>query len=297
MKTNFTFKKFFLRKEGWLTVLIAAIFFFFGCYEFKKIDQPTEAYNNSSFEVNIVMGRDADPTNDFTLTDGSLADTGLLGILLPVGWTIKDSIHFEIHAADSLPDGNGTMQHASEDYSSEGYLLYDAQQSQALTDSADVVPEGYYWWGAKTWADLTFLDSIFFTVKIFTNDTTGTFYLQYAVGDEDSPNRIPYDLECISEPTPITITENPETGIKSFSEKISVSVYPNPTHGLLYIELNNYRNELIDMMIYDSYGRTVVKHKLQSENNSYDLSKLAPGAYFVRLQSGNNVMSKKILIY
>ena len=296
MKTNFTFKNFFLRKEGWLTVLIVALFFFFGCYEFKVVDQPTEAYNNSSFDVSIIMGRDADASNDFTIgTD--LIDTGLVGILLPVGWTVKDSIYYEIHAADSLPNGSGVMQHASQDFSSQGYIVHDAQQSQALTDSADVIPEGYYWWGGKTLGDLQYLDSIFFTITIFTDDKTGTFYMQYAVGDEDSPTRTPYDPECITEPMAIDITENPNTGVNSFAEKVSVSVYPNPTHGLLYVELNNYRNDVVDMMIYDSYGRTVVKHQLQSEKNSYDLSKLAPGAYFVRLQSGDNVISKKILLY
>lgn len=295
MKTNFTFKNFFLRKEGWLTVLVAALFFFFGCYEFKVVDQPTEAYNNSSFDVSIIMGRDADASNDFTIgTD--LIDTGLVGILLPVGWTVKDSIYYEIHAADSLPDGNGVMQHATEDFSSQGYIIHDAQQSQALTDSADVVPEGYYWWGGKTLGDLQYLDSIFFTVTIFTDNKTGTFYLQYAVGDEDSPTRIPFDPECITEPMAIDITENPNTGINVFTENINVSVYPNPTHGLLYIELSRYNNP-VDLMIYDSYGRTVVKHLLQSERNSYDLSKLAPGTYFVRLQSGDNIISKKILLY
>jgi hypothetical protein len=295
MKTNFTFKNFFLRKEGWITVLVAALFFFFGCYEFKVVDQPTEAYNNSSFDVTIIMGRDADPTNDFTIgTD--LIDTGLVGILLPVGWTVNDSIYYEIHAADSLPDGNGVMQHASEDYSTQGYIVHDAQQSQALTDSADVVPEGYYWWGGKTLGDLRYLDSIFFTITINTDDKTGTFYLQYAVGDEDSPTRIPYDPECITEPLAIEITQNPNTGVNSFAEKVDVSVYPNPTHGLLYIELNSYSNP-VDLMIYDSYGRTVVKHQLLSEKNSYDLSKLASGTYFVRLQSGKDVICKKILLY
>ncbi len=50
-------------------------------------------------------------------------------------------------------------------------------------------------------------------------------------------------------------------------------------------------------MIYDSYGRTVVRQQVQSKQNSYDLSKLAPGTYFVRLQSGDDVISKKILLY
>jgi hypothetical protein len=296
MKTNFTFKNFFLRKEGWLTILIAAIFFFFGCYEFKVVDQPAAAYNNSSFEVNIIMGRDADPDNDFTIgTD--LIDTGLVGILLPVGWTIPDSIYYEIHAADSLQDGGGVWQHAEEDYSSQGYIRHDAQQSQALTDSADVVPEGYYWWGGKTLGDLRYLDSIFYTVTVFTDDKIGTFYLQYAVGDEDSPNRVPYDLECITEPMAIEITENPNTGINSLIKDAGVSVYPNPTYGQLYVELKGFSNQQIEMMIYDSYGRIVVRQQVQSAKNSYDLSKLAPGSYFVRLQSGDDVVSKKILLY
>lgn len=296
MKTNFTLKNFFLRKEGWLTVLIAVLFFFFGCYEFYVVDQPTGAYNNSSFEVNIIMGRDADPSNDFTIgTD--LIDTGLVGILLPVGWTIEDNIYYEIHAADSLQDGNGIWQHAEEDYSSSGYIVHDAQQSGALTDSADVVPEGYYWWGGKTLGDLRYLDSIFFTVKVFTDDKTGTFYLQYAVGDEDSPTRTPYDPECITEPMAIEITENPGTGVNSLLQDAGVSVYPNPTYGQLYVELNSYSNKQIDLLIYDSYGRIVVKQQLQSDKNSYDLSKLAPGSYFIRLQSGDDVISKKVLLY
>lgn len=295
MKTNFTFRRFFLRKEGWLTVLIAAIFLFFGCYEFKVVDQPTSAYNNSSFDVNIILGRDSDPDNDFTIgTD--LIDTGLVGILLPVGWTIPDSIYYEIHAADSLPDGSGNMQHAEEDYSTSGYIRYSAQQSQALTDSADVVPEGYYWWGGKTLGDLRYLDSIFFTVTVYTDDKTGTFYLQYAIGDEDSDNRIPYDLECITEPMPIEITQNP-AGINSLLNNAGVSVYPNPSYGQVYVELNSYSNQLIDMMIYDSYGRIVVNQQITGAKNSYDLSKLAPGTYFIRLQSGDDVISKKVLLY
>jgi hypothetical protein len=241
------------------------------------------------------MGRDNDAGNDFTIGP-DLIDTGLVGILLPVGWTVKDSIYYEIHAADSSLDMYGVWQHATEDYSSQGYIVYDAVQTQTLTDSADVVPEGYYYWGGKTLGDLRYLDSIFFTITINTDNKTGTFYLQYAVGDEDYWGRNPYDPECITEPMAINIIQNPNTGINAFTEKVNVSVYPNPTHGLLYVELNNCNNP-VNLMIYDSYGRTVVKHQLLSENNSYDLSKLAPGTYFIRLQSGNDVISKKILLY
>jgi hypothetical protein len=293
MKTNFTLKKFFLR--GLPITLVAAFIFFFGCYEFKVVDQPAEAYSDSSFNVNIIMGRDNDAGNDFTI-GADLIDTGLVGILLPVGWTVKDSIYYEIHAADSSLDMYGVWQHATDDFSSQGYIVHDAIQTQTLTDSADVVPEGYYWWGGKTLGDLRYLDSIFFTITIHTDAKTGPFYLQYAVGDEDYWGRNPYDPECITDPLAIDIVVNPNTGVNSFAEKDNVSVYPNPTHGLLYIELSNYNNP-VDLMIYDSYGRTVVKHLLQSEKNSYDLSKLAPGAYFVRLQSGSNVMSKEILLY
>mgnify|MGYP001123551794 CR=1 FL=1 len=158
------------------------------------------------------------------------------------------------------------------------------------------VPEGYYWWGGKTLGDLQYLDSIFFTVTIYTDDQTGTRFLQYAIGDEDSENRIPYDLECITEPMPIEITQNP-AGINSLLNNAGVSVYPNPSYGQVYVELNSYSNQLIDMMVYDSYGRIVVKQKITGAKNSYDLSKLAPGTYFIRLQSGDDVISKKVLLY
>jgi len=79
MKKNFTLKNFLLRKEGWLSILILIVVFVFGCYEFKWVNQPTEGYTNSTFDVGIVMTEDNDASNDWTYEDLSLTKHGLFG--------------------------------------------------------------------------------------------------------------------------------------------------------------------------------------------------------------------------
>jgi hypothetical protein len=298
MKTFSTLKKSLSRKEGWLSLLILAVVMVFGCYEFRSIMQPAEAYSNSSFEVPVVMQQDPDDENNFTDEGSPMANHGLLGVLLPEGWTVKDSIFYQVVAADSMLDGE-EWKVASKDWSNSGYLLYDEDHSIALSESALAPPPGYYWWGARTdtVADMHFFDSLYYTITIMTDDQTGQFALRYAVGDEDSENRMPYDVDVVSDPMPITITEG-SSGVTDILDKKNVELYPNPTWGLLNLnisDLNNTSN--VDLVIYDLRGRAVLSRILDSQENILDLTGYDPGTYVVRLTAGEEVTTRKFVLY
>ena len=82
-------------------------------------------------------------------------------------------------------------------------------------------------------------------------------------------------------------------GIKSISSNNAISIFPNPTSGILNvnaIEVNS-SIEVINVIGEKVYSNTLVKG-----NNSIDLSGLSNGAYFVKLNSNNQITTKKVVL-
>ena len=299
MKKNFTLKRVFRKKENWLLLAMFGLLFVFGCYEFKLVDQPTEGNTNSTFDVLIVMTADDDPDNDWTIEDGDLADNkGLFGVLLREGWTITDNIAVRVESADSLLIDEVWVK-PTMDHSGDYVFAYDEGQTTMLNDSTPSPPEGYYWWGAKTTenVDLSFFDSLYFTVEVLTDGQTGEFFLQYAVGDEDDPaGRSPYDKgdpPVLTDPLPITIT--PGVGINDMLNKASLSLYPNPSYGYLTVDLAAYDGTPVDMMMYDLRGKQVLTRQLTSAQTTLDLVDMNAGTYVIRLETEGEAVTMKFV--
>jgi hypothetical protein len=80
-------------------------------------------------------------------------------------------------------------------------------------------------------------------------------------------------------------------GIVETRHAASVRVYPNPTRGELKVEGLMFK----DIEIYDIMGR---KHPLNLKHetlNSFDISHLANGIYFLRIQTDNGIVTKKVI--
>lgn len=74
--------------------------------------------------------------------------------------------------------------------------------------------------------------------------------------------------------------------------KNKISLYPNPTNSIFYI---NTKEKINDVNIYDIYGR-VVKHESNYNNAGFDCSNLPNGIYIVEILSQNSRNIEKILI-
>jgi hypothetical protein len=96
--------------------------------------------------------------------------------------------------------------------------------------------------------------------------------------------------DCESEIVEIEFTTT--TGISELED--GFMVYPNPTRGELKVESGDLRVESVE--IFDVLGKKVFEQK---ENltilRSYDLTVLPPGIYFVRIQTENNAVTRKIV--
>lgn len=86
------------------------------------------------------------------------------------------------------------------------------------------------------------------------------------------------------------------TGIKTIDDKNIFIVYPNPSNGLITIQIIN-QDSFNQLKIEDVLGRMVYKREVGNENVfNLSLLELAKGVYTVHLVGKNNVASKTIVI-
>lgn len=290
MKKTFTLNIFASSKKTIMLGIAGALFVIsmvmVGCYEFRTINQPSEGVTNSFFDVPIIAERDKDPGLDDGSWTGALQSTGLFGVMIPDGWTVDDNIPYTI-----ISKGDGL--------DNSGLLIYDAAHSKTLQDSIPA-PAGYHWWGAITdrIADLNQFDSLYFTPRIHTDSKTGTFFLRYAIGDKDYWDRNPADQYNfgggLSDPISISISDN--VGLSDLLSRANVSMYPNPTRGMLHVNLGEYKSQVIKMNVYDTKGQLVMTKEILRSANVFNLSTLPKGSYVVELRSGSKKSSSRIVV-
>ena len=79
--------------------------------------------------------------------------------------------------------------------------------------------------------------------------------------------------------------------INEYSQETKVNIYPNPTNDRLYIETEG---EINNVVIYDVYGRQQTTVNGQ-QSLSIDLSKLNAGIYFIKINTEEGNIVKRII--
>jgi hypothetical protein len=103
-------------------------------------------------------------------------------------------------------------------------------------------------------------------------------------------------IQCITESGFIFMIDDigvtSTTGINTKKiDKINISLYPNPTNGILNINSNIPENIDFEVTVYDVFGKMV---KCAKNPEFIDLSEQANGIYYVNIQDNNNTVTKKI---
>ena len=77
----------------------------------------------------------------------------------------------------------------------------------------------------------------------------------------------------------------------------NIKVYPNPTTGELRILMNNEQLIMNNVEIFDVYGRKISSNHLipTSSNHLINISNLAAGIYFIRIDTDKGFINKKII--
>lgn len=97
--------------------------------------------------------------------------------------------------------------------------------------------------------------------------------------------------QTATEIKPVTtgIGETPESGV--------FSIAPNPSHGVIRINQGSLTNQTVTISLTDLNGRTVMSEvRNLAKNPALDLSGLQKGMYFIRLNSGKEQHTEKLII-
>lgn len=95
------------------------------------------------------------------------------------------------------------------------------------------------------------------------------------------------------------ISDDKTKSIDPISDEVgetSILIYPNPTKGLITIEIQGMEESKGDIInLYDQNGRLVRVLKNLSYSNTLDLSGLQTGVYFMVVRLGNNTTKWSII--
>jgi hypothetical protein len=111
-----------------------------------------------------------------------------------------------------------------------------------------------------------------------------------------------YTFKDITENHTIHVTFTPDVNIIENRQASNFIIYPNPTNGMLYIANVESSSSLPQAItILDVLGRCMASVEIQliaslrQPTITLDISSLPSGIYFLRIQMGNNVITKKII--
>ncbi len=79
-------------------------------------------------------------------------------------------------------------------------------------------------------------------------------------------------------------------------ENVKVTIYPNPTDGIITIGINQTLEEEVIVKIYNQSGQVIFQNTLTDQNAKIDLSGNAKGIYFIDLISGDAINTEKIIL-
>ena len=87
--------------------------------------------------------------------------------------------------------------------------------------------------------------------------------------------------------------------ITAFSDMIAekeILIYPNPTKGIIKVEIKNYSDELqAEFNLTDLSGRTITKRKAAGNTQTFDLSRRTAGIYLLQIRINDESVVWKII--
>lgn len=90
--------------------------------------------------------------------------------------------------------------------------------------------------------------------------------------------------------------ENEDETIASRNQNSELLIFPNPTNGLINIELNSNKS-YFEIEVFSLLGELVYVNKVNSPKLTFDLSQYPKGVYLVKIKQDNHYYHEKISYY
>ncbi|RLD65632.1 MAG: hypothetical protein DRI84_06420 [Bacteroidetes bacterium] len=95
-------------------------------------------------------------------------------------------------------------------------------------------------------------------------------------------------------------TKDATVGVEEIQmHDISLSVFPNPNNGQFTITINSETQKRINIMVFNNLGSVIATDQIDVNgkiSKNIDLSHLSKGIYYLRLQTSDDVVMRKVII-
>jgi hypothetical protein len=86
------------------------------------------------------------------------------------------------------------------------------------------------------------------------------------------------------------------TAVEDLIADHAVKIYPNPTQGMLAVEIANFTDDLsVDFLLTNASGRVIDRQQATSGYQTFNLSNQVPGIYLLRIRIEDAVTTWKII--
>ena len=86
-------------------------------------------------------------------------------------------------------------------------------------------------------------------------------------------------------------------GINEIFSENTIELYPNPNNGSFTVNVQNFKSENIDIEVYNMLGsRIEIFENINSFPFKMDLNGFSNGLYYLKINSGNKTINKKVII-
>lgn len=92
------------------------------------------------------------------------------------------------------------------------------------------------------------------------------------------------------------VQPSPSLGIGENNKALQVSVYPNPTKGILNIDLAAKNSDKAVLNLFDIQGRKIISKESNNSKETMNIENLSNGIYLLSIESGNLKTTKKIIL-
>ena len=96
-----------------------------------------------------------------------------------------------------------------------------------------------------------------------------------------------------SDPSATITFQANHSGIDNYTLDNSVTVYPNPTSGV--VQIKNEEGRMKNVEVFDAYGKLLRTETVNDHTANLDLSGYAKGTYFVKVTTDRGVVTKRVV--
>ncbi len=167
------------------------------------------------------------------------------------------------------------------------YVLFSGSQGRGIVRYDDI--DGNLD-GAFTWTEDFNLGELKEGARVHFDiaDLNGDDILDFVIGNDRGGLRIvSSNIDINGDIVSVSNSNLVNTGFK---------IWPNPVRNKLYIEIDEFKKDETSVRIYNAMGQSVLSKEMNSSNTTINVEHLTQGIYFMSINIGQEMLTKKVII-